>query len=328
MKAWAGRDVWSVFLYIRLRGWRNAGKCGMLWTAAERRKDVTAMTIVKHYRENKALRDSFNRLAKATFGLDFEPWYQNGFWTDDYDPYSVVIDGKVIANVSVNRTDMIIGGGRRKLYQLGTVMTDPVHRGKGYVRAIMAEIEKDIADADGVYLFANDNVCEFYPKFGFVQGIEHIYARAVLQSGECRMRKIAMDGPEGWNRLRAAMEKSAFETACTMVDNPGLIFFYAAQFLKDCVYHDAQTDAWVIAEIEDGELMIHNIFAPENVELGNVIAAFGGGIRRVTLGFAPKDAAGFACEAYHEEDCTFFVRGVAFDDFAQRKLRIPSLSHA
>ena len=35
--------------------------------------------IVKHYRDNKALRDSFNALAEKTFGLNFEGWYQNGF---------------------------------------------------------------------------------------------------------------------------------------------------------------------------------------------------------------------------------------------------------
>lgn len=286
------------------------------------------MTIVKHYRDQKALRDSFNRLAKATFGLNFEPWYQNGFWTESYDPYSVVIDGEVVANVSVNRTDMVIGGQRRKLYQLGTVMTDEAHRNRGYIRAIMAEIDKDTADADGMYLFAGDSVLSFYPKFGFAPGKEYIYTRDVHQSGECRIQRIAMDGPEGWEQLRAAMAQSAFETACTMVDNPGLIFFYAAQFMKDCVYRDARLDAWAIAELEDGELTLHNVFAPAGVRLDDVIEAFGGEVKRVKLGFAPKDASGFDCRAYHEEDCTFFVKGASFADFEEKKLRIPSLSHA
>ena len=286
------------------------------------------MTIVKNYKENEQLRSSFNRLAKVTFGLDFEPWYQHGFWTDDYNPYSVLLDGEIVANVSVNRTDMIIGGERRKLYQLGTVMTDEAHRNRGYIRAIMAEIEKDIADADGVYLFANDTVLEFYPKFGFVQGTEYLYTKAVEQNGKCSMENVRMDSPAGWIRLRMAMDKSEFNTACTMADNPGLIFFYAAQFMQDCVYYDRRLDAWAIAEIEDGELMLHNVFAPAGVTLEGVIASFGKEIRRVMLGFAPQSPAGFDCAPYHEQDCTFFVRGAAFEDFARRKLRIPSLSHA
>ena len=286
------------------------------------------ITIIKNYRNDLQLRGSFNRLAKATFNLDFEPWYQMGFWTDDYNPYSVLLNGEIVANVSLNRTDMIIGGERRKLYQLGTVMTDETHRGCGYIRAIMAEIEKDIVDADGVYLFGNDTVREFYPKFGFVKGEEHIYTKKIGQSGECRMKRVRMDGPAGWIRLRMAMEKSEFETACTMAENHGLIFFYAAQFMQDCVYCDRRLDAWAIAEIEDGELLLHNVFAPAGVTLEDVIASFGEGIKRVTLGFAPENPTGFDCTPYHEQDCTFFVKGAAFDDFAEKRLRIPSLSHA
>ena len=286
------------------------------------------MTIVKNYRDHEQLRSSFNRLAKATFGLDFEPWYQKGFWTEDYNPYSVLLDGEIVANVSVNRTDMIIDGERRKLYQLGTVMTDEAHRNRGYIRAIMAEIEKDTADADGVYLFGGDNVLEFYPKFGFVQGTEHLYTKEIVQAGQSTMERVRMDGPGGWIRLRVAMEKNEFETACTMVDNPGLIFFYAAQFMQESVYYDKRLDAWAIAEIEDGEMLLHNVFAPAGVTLDDVIASFGSEVKQVTLGFTPKDITGFDCVPYHEEDCTFFVKGAAFDDFAYRRLRIPSLSHA
>lgn len=296
---------------------------------AAKAEGMTAMiTIVKGYRDDPQLRAGFNELAKATFGLDFEPWYQYGFWTDCYNPYSVVLNGKVVANVSVNRTDMMIGGARRKLCQLGTVMTDREYRNRGYIRAIMAEIEKDTADADGVYLFGGDDVLGFYPKFGFVQGTEHICTRKVMQEGKCAMERVRMDGPAGWIRLSVAMENNRFKTACMMMDNPGLIFFYAAQFLKDCVYYDKGLDAWAIAEMEDGMLMLHNVFAPAGVTLEDVIASFGGEVKQVTLGFAPEEAAGFDCAPYHEEDCTFFVKGAAFDDFAERKLRIPSLSHA
>ena len=161
--------------------------------------------IIKNYRNDDALRSSFNALAEATFGLNFENWYRNGFWGDNYVPYSVLEDGKIVANVSVNRTDMVIGGARKRLYQLGTVMTAEGYRNRGYIRAIMEEVEKDIADADGVYLFANDSVTAFYPKFGFAPGKEHCCSKTVRQTGACRMEQVPMDGPEGWNRLCRAM---------------------------------------------------------------------------------------------------------------------------
>lgn len=286
------------------------------------------MEIIKHYRDDEALRTSFNALAKATFGLNFENWYQMGYWGDNYEPYSVLEDGKIVANVSLNRTDMVIGGQRKRLYQLGTIMTYPEYRNRGYIRAIMAEIEKDTADADGVYLFGNDSVLEFYPKFGFARNKEYAYSKPVAQTGENRMVQVTMDTPENRDRLAAAMAESTFPTGCTMVENPGLIFFYAAQFMQEDVYFCEGLNAWVIAEEEDGVLTLHSVFASGEVSLDAVIAAFGSGIKEVVLCFAPGDTAGWNCQEFHEEDCTFFTKGEAFQDFADQKLRIPSLSHA
>ena len=203
--------------------------------------------IIKNYRDNTTLRRSFNALAEETFGLNFEDWYQNGFWKDNYNPYSVVLDGQVAANVSVNRTDMLMNGQRRHVLQLGTVMTEEKYRNRGMIRAIMAEIEKDHSDADGVYLFANDEAVDFYPKFGFRKETECLYTKAVHQTGKCAMEQISMKGPEDWAVLAKAMEENMFRGACDMVDNPGLIFFYVSQFMQECVFYSKELDAYVIA---------------------------------------------------------------------------------
>ncbi len=286
------------------------------------------MEIVKHYRDNKALRDSFNALAEGTFGLNFENWYQNGFWKENYEPYSVVEEGRIVANVSVNRTDMVVCGTRRKLLQLGTVMTAEEYRNRGYIRAIMAEVEQDFRDVDGVYLFGNDSVVEFYPKFGFRKGKEFLYAKNVEQAGENKMVCVPMTDAVQWAVFGKAMEQGEPLNACAMVDDPGLIFFYVAQFMQENVFYCEALKAWAIAELEEGELLLHNVFCGPEVKLDDVIRAFGADVKRVTLGFAPKDADGWEKEAYHEEDCTFFVKGGAFDDWEEKELRIPSLSHA
>lgn len=286
------------------------------------------MEILKGYQKDKSLRDSFNALAESTFGLNFENWYRTGFWGEEYTPYSVVEDGKVLANVSLSRTDMIVRGQRKRLYQLGTVMTMPEYRNRGYIRAIMAKIEEDIRDADGVYLFANDSVLDFYPKFGFRPETEYVYSKALNQAGVCRMERVPMDGPENWGKLEKAMESSVFSDACHMVDNPGLIFFYVTQFMRDCVYYCRDLNTWAIAEIEDGGMVLHNVFGPETVSLEAVLEAFGGEAREVTLSFTPADGRGFDCRELHEEDTTFFVRGEGLPGFVGQRLRIPSLAHA
>lgn len=286
------------------------------------------MEIVKNYRDNKALRASFNALAEQTFGLNFEQWYQDGFWTDCYDPYSVVMDGEVVANVSVNRTDMILGGGRMRLLQLGTVMTKPEYRNRGLIRKLMEEIFRDYPQAEGIYLFGGDDVVEFYPKFGFRMGKEYLYTRRVEQNAEGDMTCVPMTERAAWNRLAEAMKLGEPLSACAMADNPGLIFFYVTGFMRQSVFYSPSLEAWAVAELEDGELTLHNVFCHANVTLEQVIRAFGPEVKQVTLGFAPAVTGDWEKRDYHEEDCTFFVQGAAFDGWAELGVRIPSLSHA
>ena len=229
--------------------------------------------------------------------------------------------------MSVNRTDLVFGGRRYHILQLGTVMTAPEYRGRGLNRAIMEYIEREYADADGIYLFANDTVVDYYPRFGFRPGREMACRKAVIASDTCRAEQVLMDGPAAWDRLAKAMEKSTFREGCPMIWNPGLIFFYVSQFMTDAVYHIPSLDAWVIAEQEGATLIIHNIFADAAVTAEDVAAAFAG-VEEICLGFAPENAEGWESYELQEEDTHFFVKGAAFEEFQERKLRIPSLSHA
>ena len=284
------------------------------------------MEIISYYHQQDILRSSFNALAEETFGLNFENWYRMGYWGENYTPYSILEDGQIVANVSVNRTDLVIGGERKRMYQLGTVMTKPEYRNRGYIRRIMGTLEETLSDADGIYLFANDEVLEFYPKFGFRKGQEHEYFRRVQQTGPCRMEQVPMDKAENRARLEAAIASGEAVNVCAMVDNTGLIFFYAAQFLCENVYYCRELDVWAIAEQEEGALLLHAVFG--NAPLNAVIEAFGQDVQQVTLGFVPGDKSGWECRELREEDSTFFVKGPVFESFAEKKLRIPSLSHA
>lgn len=284
------------------------------------------MQIIHGYRNDEALRRSFNALAEATFGLNFENWYQLGYWGDHYDPWSVVIDGEVVSNVSVNRTDLVIDGQVRHFLQLGTVMTAEKHRNKGYARAIMEQLEPVLAAADGVYLFGNDSVLAFYPKFGFVKGREFRYSGEFTASAPLAQRSDMTD-PAVRKALELAMESSFFQDRCHMVQNSGLIFFYAAQFLADCVWYWPERNAWIIAEEDEGLWTLHNVFGPADVTAEEAVRALGIG-GKVVLGFSPSDPENWDEEELIGEDCTFFVRGRGFSDFAEKHLRIPSLSHA
>lgn len=299
--------------------------------------------IEKNYRNDNKLRHSFNELAKETFGLDFEDWYQNGFWGDNYNPYSVVVDGKVVANVSVNRTDMLLtldgkserssdtktDGNVRHFLQLGTVMTDKVYRKQGFIRKIMEEIEKDYSGkADGIYLFANDSVLDFYPKFGFESSAEYQYSRKVQNAEGCRLEAVLMDNTAAWKKLQAVMERNVFRGKFDMINNDNLVMFYVTKFMQENVFYHKETDTYVIAEIKNGTLLLHNVFSGTVRDLDAVIGMFGKNIREVTLGFVPLETEKYEAEESHEKDCTFFVKGAEMKIVEKEKLRVPLLARA
>ena len=295
------------------------------------------MHIEKNYRDDEALRASFNRLAERVFGLNFENWYQNGFWKENYIPYSVIVDGEVVSNVSVNSCPMNYKGKIVELIQLGTIMTDPDHRGRGFARALMEEVLKDYeGKVDGIYLFANDSVLDFYPRFGFREAKEYQYTKEIGRSGEdqngsdqaggCTAIQIPMKDKADYDRMTRILAERSQNASLYMVRNTGLYMFYLSQFMTENVFYIAGCDSYVIAEQEDGTLVLHAIIGEGSVD--EVTAAFGSEISRVVLCFTPADTRGFDKSELHEEDTTFFVRGRFFDETRDEAYMMQAITHA
>ena len=53
--------------------------------------------FISDYKNDPAYRLSFNELAGKTFGIDFEKWYQLGFWNDRYVCYSFAEGNRIVA---------------------------------------------------------------------------------------------------------------------------------------------------------------------------------------------------------------------------------------
>ena len=283
--------------------------------------------VISNYRDNKELRDSFNELAGKVFGLNFEGWYQNGFWKENYNPYSVVVDGKVVSNVSVNQCSMNYDGRVVKLLQLGTVMTDPDYRGRGYAKEIMDKIMEEYdGKVDGIYLFGNDSVVTFYPKFGFTVGKEYQYTKAVSIENERTATPVPMGEKKDFDQMVEILNQRAQNAKMYMVGNSGLYMFYLSQFMQENVFYLKDYDTYVIAEEEEDTLILHAILG--DCDLDNVIKSFGSGIKNVVLFFTPKDPSGFEKSEYHEDDTTFFVKGRFFEETKDEEFIFQAITHA
>ena len=215
----------------------------------QKRRMIMSIEVCKNYREDNKLRKSFNELSENVYDLSFEYWYQNGYWKDNYNPYSVVEDGKVVANISVNHMNMMMNGEKKYLIQLGTVMTDPEYRGRGYMNELMKEVDKDfMGKCDGIYLFANDSVLDFYPKFGYRVENEYQYSKQVNNLSERTVKKVEMNQKSDWDSIKAIIDESQAFYGFDMVDNSDLDMFYLSEFMKENVFYVERLNAYVVAE--------------------------------------------------------------------------------
>ncbi len=287
------------------------------------------MKIITAYKNDEKLRKSFTHLANDTFGIDLEDWYQKGFWTDDYIPYSVVEDGEVVANVSVNICNMKWRSRVHHLAQLGTVMTRPDCRGRGYIRAIMEEINRDCdRKFEGMYLYAEDRMADFYGKFGFLPASEYQCSKKVNIINDSTAEKVPIESKEDLDRMVDIIQRRPQYGERIMVNNIGLFMFYISGLMKDCVYFVPASDSYVVAAQNEDNLTLYAIFSGEKVSLGEIIKSFGSGVKNVTLAFTPENNTGFEQKKIKDEETVFFTRGDIFEGTSGDKYMFPEICHA
>jgi len=283
--------------------------------------------FVKNYRDNNNYRQSFNNLTRKIYGFDFEEWYQQGFWQDKYNPYSLIHKDEVIANASVNKMDFQVDGEIRHIIQIGTVMTEEAYRKKGLSKILIDLIIKEYEDqCDLIYLFANDSVLEFYPKFGFSQTEEYEYSRwFTKKENELASRKLDMKDENDKKIINRLVSNTLPVSEIAMIGNMGLVMFYLISFMSDHIYYIKDLELAVVAEIEEDILYVKDIFCEKYFDLNEVInTLMRKDNRKVILCFTPLDTSLYFCEIRKEANTTLFIRGKNI----LGKGMFPALSHA
>lgn len=286
---------------------------------------------ISDYKDNEKLRTSFNDLAIKTFEIDFEKWYKAGYWGDGYITYSLLDDDTVIANVSVSIMDFIILGEKKRYIQLGTVMTKNEYRGKGLCRVLMEDVLKEWEDkCELIYLFANDSVLEFYPKFGFIKADEYQCSKNVIKKHKSNnIIKIDMSSKKHRELLYNIVSNTASFAKISMLESASLVMFYCTSFMKDSIYLIEDYNAIVIANFKGSKLYLQDIFSTKEVKLDIIIEEIiTDEIKEVILGFTPNEDSCFEESLFKDEDTTLFVKAGKENVFKENKLMFPILSHA
>lgn len=298
----------------------------------------TNYEFCNHIRDNEALRASFHELTQKTFGFDFEQWYQKGHWRDQYIPHVLIDNGKVVSNVSVNLMHFVMDGESRNYIQLGTVMTDPDYRGRGLNKYIMERILQEYGDkTDGFYLFGNDSVLEYYPKFGFESTIEYEYSCLLTNKEDkkeesYKIEKTDISDEDACRKLYDTIKrldnKRNLNDGFYMSDNLSLYQFWLPAEYEDSVYYIKETESYVLADVDKETLILHQIFAEEELDIEKLANAFGKEMKEVRFGYTPSDKSKCLVKEFKEEDSTLFIMGDKLKEDLEKKIHFPVMSHA
>lgn len=288
-----------------------------------------------NYQDDAVLRNSFHALTQKVFHFQLKDWYDNGYWSELYEPHSIIEGDSVIANISANHMAMTIHGTKKNFLQIGTVMTDPSYRNQGLSRKLMESIlEKYLSKVDGIYLFANDSVLDFYPKFGFTKSKESVYRYLINSSKseqklnkDLKPQKVNMSEDKSRNALLNVMKHSIPNEAFSM-DNFGLMAFGLTGPYCDNIYYLSELDCYIVATIHDETLFLHQIIASKIIEPKDIALYYRDTIKVIELGFTPFHTSFYEVSAYKEEDSTLFILGEDLLEVERFNVRFPELSHA
>jgi GNAT superfamily N-acetyltransferase len=283
-----------------------------------------------NFKHDQVLRASFNKLTEATFGFNFEKWYQNGFWSDNYIPYSLLQNNKVISNVSVSKIEFIIENEKKLGIQIGTVMTDKEYRNRGLNKFILEQVINEWKEqCDFIYLFANNSVLDFYPKFGFEKIEEYQCSKSLkISNKQSSLKKINIENIDDLDLLERIIKNSIPISKISMRNNESLIMFYCLSFKKNSICYLEKLDTITITDIEGDTLFINDVFSSESVNINDIIQLMSNEtIKRVILGFTPIDDVDYEKSILKQEDTLFVIKDKV-DYFKNNKWMFPVLSHA
>lgn len=278
------------------------------------------------YQDQEPLRQSFFALAKETFGLNFQGWYEAHGWTKDYIPYSYALGEEVVANASVNRMSLVVHGQDLEALQIGTVMTKEAHRGQGLAEKLLRRIvEEQEKQYPLMFLLADEKAVPLYKRLGFEERKTYVYFVDPKDYGRVKESPPLM--PLKVEDFVTLMKEGRFLGGNFHgKDAPHLYVFYFVHGFDTMVYAPFP-GVTVLSEVKENVLHLYEVCTTKEVSLEKVIASLlTQGIEKVQLHFTPpENVKGL----YWEEDKAsgFMVRGSA-KDLLPKEFSYPMLYRA
>lgn len=261
------------------------------------------LELKRNFKQDAKLRGSFIALSVKVFDLDFELWYQLGYWDHTYEPFTYFDGDKAVANVSVSHMTLVMDGRFIQGLQVGTVMTDPKYRRRGFAKSLFQEIFKVYPPSQYQYfLAADDEAVPLYALMGFDHWAEVCFEVTLTQSLEA-IEEVSSDlqslpviqapqvtlSAEDYVTLKRA--KPLSDAALQVINDDSILKFYYVMGFSDMMYQvmnaEGESLGYALLEAHGTVLMVYDLYQNlDEIQLAQV--AKGWGFTSLRLMYTPS----------------------------------------
>jgi ribosomal protein S18 acetylase RimI-like enzyme len=268
------------------------------------------LTITANDREwHEAFHDYIARVFPS---VSFRRWAELGGWQENYRVLALVVEDRIVASVSLTRMSVVLGGCEVRGWQLGAVGTDPNYRGRGLQHSLMQHALAQPEADDLVFLFANEQVLGFYPRFGFRRVRESVFAlEHRARPAGTPLRALTPDSGE--DRALIARIAQAAATPTTLFGARGygsIVLWYICNFHRDHVRYVPEHDALIVAERAGSTLLVYDVLARAPFDVAQQLPRLlDAPIDRIQLFYSPERDWPSARPTREYRESPLFVRG-------------------
>jgi hypothetical protein len=202
------------------------------------------------------------------FSFDLSFWRNKGHWKEKYIPHSLVSDNQVVANISASVMQLQINGIETQAVQLGSVGVLPEFRGIGLSRVLMERVLDEYNNYPLIFLFASEDVSQFYTKFGFRRVDESIpYINIVNDIVKTKPIKITI---ESQNINRLLNSNIQYSSIIDARGNPSIYWYHLLYNFKENIYYIQERNIIFIAKYVNHSVELYDVMSESKVAFEEV----------------------------------------------------------
>lgn len=271
-----------------------------------------ALRSVTVTHETPGLQDAFIEYVPKVFAnISFRRWRDVGAWDDGYTAFSEMQGDQIVASASRQRMDIVLHGQRMRAWQLTAVGTLPEWRRRGLQHEIMSRLLEATPKDEMIFLFGNESVVGFYPRFGFERHREHFFRapHAVVPGGPA-LRVLSFENAEDRALvLRVAASAGPITTGFGVRNHGGIALWYWTNLFPNAFRYLPEADAIIVATQTGDLLEIYDVLATKQIDLASALPRIATApVSQLEFGFTPDRYWPSATPHHENVEGPLFVR--------------------